>query len=110
MGQLGWVCTVARPDIAFAVGRLQRVCSLTPTTNMRTAIKRLFAYLHSSIDFGPFYSAGNHKLWNSNLSECLSKAGFEVEKQHTITHTDASFADNADIKSTSGCVIYFKSV
>ena len=85
-GQLNWLTTKTRPDIAYAVGHLQRQ-NATPDKNDLEAYKSLVRYLKKSKQYG-IKLGKNHE------------EGLKV-------YVDASFNDNPDGKSTEGHVIMY---
>jgi Reverse transcriptase (RNA-dependent DNA polymerase) len=85
-GQFNWLATKTRPDIAYALGRLQRKNS-SPTTTDMTAGKYLLRYLKGTKNHGICLGARPHE-------------GLAV-------YVDSSYADNVDGKSTESFVTTF---
>ena len=85
-GQLNWVATKTRPDIVYAVGRLQKNNS-SPTTTDMAAGKHLLRYLKGTKNHGVCLGTRSHE-------------GLAV-------YVDASYADNTDGKSTESFVTTF---
>lgn len=86
LGQLNWLSTKSRPDIAFAVSRLQRKSSKPSSIDVQAA-KSLFRYLKGHKDLG--ITLG----FNPNEGLCV--------------YVDSSFADNEDGRSTESYVSMF---
>ena len=85
-GQLNWVATKTRPDVVYAVGRLQKKNS-SPTTTDMAAGKHLLRYLKGTKNHGVCLGTRPHE-------------GLAV-------YVDASHADNTDGKSTESFVTTF---
>lgn len=56
VGSLNYLMTVARPDIAFAVGAVSRYAS-NPSQRHMDAVRRIYAYLKRFPDIGPSYQS-----------------------------------------------------
>ncbi len=77
-----YLSTVARPDIALAMGRL--ACGMTtPTCQQWERLKRVLRYLNGTINHGIKYSKGEGK---SELTSCVeSSYGADKYKGRSIT-------------------------
>jgi hypothetical protein len=85
MGQLNWLVVKTRPDLAYAVFRLQRY-TRAPLEYDNKAVKRLLRYLRS------------HDL--------SLQLGLKPEVKEEI-YVDAAFQDHEDGKSTGAYIIYY---
>ncbi len=85
LGELMWLATGTRPDIAFAVMRLARGMS-APTQAHLQGVKRVLRYLNGTKDRGLHYSFGCTEL---------------------VAYADASFATPPDARSVTGGVVIF---
>ncbi len=83
LGELMWLATGTRPDIAFTVMRLARGMA-APTEVHRQGVKRVLRYLNGSRDRGIHYTTGCMEL---------------------VAYADASFATPPDVRSVTGGVV-----
>lgn len=86
VGSLMYAAVTARPDIAYAVGKVSRKLN-DPTEDDWMAVKRIIRYLKGSPNLGLLYS-------------------FE-RNEGLIAYCDSDFAGDASGKSTTGSVILF---
>ena len=87
VGLLLYLTTTTRPDIAFAVSQVSKFCQ-DPQPAHWKAVKRIFAYLKGTSDFG---------LWLGGRRD-----------EDVTGYTDADYAgDTDDRKSTSGSIFFF---
>ena len=61
IGSLMYLMAVSRPDIAFAVGQASRHCE-NPQPQHWAAVKRIFAYLQGTINYGICYGLNQNGL------------------------------------------------
>ena len=86
IGCLLYIANCTRPDIAFAVNRLSQYVT-NNTAEHWTAVKRIMRYLRGSS--------------NKSITYDTTKDG-HID---VLAYTDASYGDNDDRRSTSGCII-----
>lgn len=87
IGNLMYLATVTRPDIAFAVGVLSRFMEKPKKIHMH-AVQRIMRYIKTTIDYGIFYSV--------------------EESGGLVGYSDADYAgDCSTRRSTSGCVFTY---
>ena len=86
LGQLQYLATCTRPDLAYAVSQLGRFSS-NPGLKHWMAAKRVLRYLRGSVEAGIRYDAGD--------GSALLQA-----------YCDADFAGDDEYKSTSGLVLH----
>lgn len=86
LGQLNWLSIKTRPDITFAVSRLQRKTS-NPTQQDQRAVKDLLRYL--------------------NQNQYYIRLGKDPKQAQPIVYCDAAHQDHPDGKSTEAYIIMF---
>ena len=99
VGSLNYLMTVARPDIAHAVGVVSRY-SANPNQRHMDAVRRVYAYLKKYPDIGPIYSA------TSSQSLC-ELVGF-VDSDWAGCH-DTRRSTTGWVFTLGGCVIAWAS-
>ena len=104
MGALQWIATICRPDIQFAVQRLQRVTKIT--TAAVSAAKRICQYLKGTKSLGIEYNRKQEVAFRESYGQLLDKA---QPLANVTLFSDADFAGCCQtFKSTSGSIIFFR--
>ena len=88
VGFLLYLSSTTRPDIAYGVGQVSKFCE-NPQPAHWNAVKRIFAYLKGTLDFG---------IWLGGRKD-----------EGAVVYTDADYASDVDDrKSISGCIAFYK--
>lgn len=85
IGNLIYLSTISRPDIAYAVNFLSRYCT-KPNQTLFVAAKRILRYLRGSMDFKLIFRRSNFALtaycdadWAGDLSDRKSTSGILIK-------------------------------
>ena len=82
VGSLVFLAAVSRPDIAFAVNSVSKYLSNHNAAHWR-AVKRIFAYLKSTIDYGIEYSSGGSNVELIGFSDADYAGDIETRRSTT---------------------------
>jgi hypothetical protein len=88
VGYLLYLLSTTRPDIAYGVEQVSKFCE-NPQLAHWNAVKRIFAYLKGTLDFG---------IWLGGRKD-----------EGAAVNIDAGYASDVDDrKSISGCIAFYK--
>ena len=82
VGSLVFLAAVSRPDIAFAVNSVSKYLSKHNATHWR-AVKRIFAYLQGTIDYGIKYVSGGSEAMLIGFSDADYAGDVETRRSTT---------------------------
>jgi len=82
VGSLIFLAIVSRPDIAFAVNAVSKYLSKHNATHWR-AVKRIFAYLQGTINYGIGYASGGSEAKLIGFSDVDYAGDIETQKSTT---------------------------
>jgi len=106
-GGLQWIATICRPDIQFAVQRVQRVTKVTSA--VVKAAKRILAYLKGTKNRGLEYSPQIEEQFRKQYQNILKNSRPTSSLPNTVVFSDSDFAGCCQtLRSTSGSIMYFR--
>ncbi|XP_046142162.1 secreted RxLR effector protein 161-like [Osmia bicornis bicornis] len=82
VGLLVFLAAVSRPDIAFAVNSVSKYLGNHNETHWR-AVKRIFAYLQGTIDYGIKYESGGSEAMLIGFSDADYAGDIETRRSTT---------------------------
>ena len=110
VGGLMYIAQTARPDIAYATGRVARF-QVTPTKRVVEAGKRILRYLLNTADEGLCYSPQREQEFNTTFRKVASDGDRISRYGNVVQFSDSDFAGCCTtLRSTSGSVHYYRGV